>query len=128
MNQLDPVNVAIVLTAILFGPTVAGIVGPYAVILLAASVGAAWSLGRRDPSDTKIKAAWYFLKIDVTAILVTVAIANLIAKWLGHAESDWLLSPVALIIGGVGDDWPKLLRQVWFRFARLIEKRVGGNQ
>ena len=39
-NQLDPVSVAIAL---------ASIIGPYAVIIISATVGAAWALWRRDP-------------------------------------------------------------------------------
>lgn len=47
--NLDPVSVAIALASILFGPPLAAIIGPYAVILISATVGAAWALGRRDP-------------------------------------------------------------------------------
>lgn len=50
MNQLDPVNMAIALASVIFGPALAGVIGPYAVILIASTVGAAWSLGRRDQS------------------------------------------------------------------------------
>ena len=40
-SHLDPVNVAIALAGVLFGPTLATVVGPYAVIIIAATVGAA---------------------------------------------------------------------------------------
>ena len=48
-SQLDPVSVAIALAGVLFGPALAGIIGPYAVIIISATVGAAWALWRRDP-------------------------------------------------------------------------------
>jgi len=45
------VSVAIALAGVLFGPALASIIGPYAVIIIIISptVGAAWALGRRDP-------------------------------------------------------------------------------
>ena len=83
MNQLDPVNVSIALASVLFGPALAAVVGPYAVILIASTVGAAWALGRRDPS-ARIGAAWYFLRLNATAVLVTVGLASIAGLWMGH--------------------------------------------
>ena len=48
-SQLDPVSVAIALAGVLFGPALASIIGPYAVIIISPTVGAAWALWRRDP-------------------------------------------------------------------------------
>lgn len=101
MNQLEPTNVAIALASVLFGPTLAALVGPYAVILIASTVGAAWALGRRDPS-ARLGAAGYFLRLNVTALLVTVGLATLAGRWLGFDETNWMLAPIALLVGGVG--------------------------
>lgn len=125
-SQLDPVSVAIALASVLFGPPLAGIIGPYAVILISATVGAAWALGRRDPA-ARLGAAWYFLRLNATAVLVTVSIAKLAGIWLGVADHSWMLAPIALVVGGVGDDWPSVGRWLLVRIARIFERRAGGS-
>ena len=125
-NQLDPVNVAIALSSVLFGPALAGVIGPYAVIIIASTVGAAWALGRRDPS-ARLGAAWYFVRLNTTAVLVTVGLANLAGHWLGHEDTSWMLAPIALVVGGVGDDWPRMGQWVLERVARVLERRAGGD-
>lgn len=125
-NQLDPVSVAIALCGILFGPALAGIIGPYAVILISCTVGAGWALGRRDPA-ARLSAAWYFLRLNATAVVVTVSLAQLAGRWLGDDDHSWLLAPIALIVGGVGDDWPSLGRWLFLRWLRFTERRSGGD-
>lgn len=125
-HQLDPVNVAIAFASIAFGPTLAGIIGPYAVIIISATVGAAWALGRRDPA-TRVSAAWYFLRLNATAAIVTVSLAKLAGVWLGLEDSSWLLAPVALIIGGIGDDWPSVGKWLVSTIGRIFERRAGGG-
>lgn len=125
-NNLDPVSVAVAIAGVVFGPALAAIIGPYAVILIASTVGAAWALGRRDPS-ARLGAAWYFMRLNATAMLVTVGLANLAGKWLGHEDTSWMLAPIALIVGGVGDDWPRCGRWIFERIARVLERRAGGD-
>ena len=123
-SQLDPVNVAIALASIIFGPALASVIGPYAVIMMASTVGAAWSLGRREPGE-KWGAAWYFVRLNTTAILITVSLANLAAQWIGSQESEWMLAPIALAVGVIGDDWPRVGRWLIGRAGRLIDRRSG---
>lgn len=125
-NNLDPVNAAIALLAAFFGQTLAGIIGPYAVILIASTVGAAWSLGRREPS-TRGGAVGYFVLINATALLVTANAARALGAWLGHADSTWLLAPIALLVGGIGSDWPRIGRWALERAGRVIDSRTGGG-
>lgn len=125
-QQLDPVSVGIAVAGVIFGPALAGIIGPYAVIIISATVGAAWALGRRDPA-ARLGAAWYFLRLNATAVLVTVGLANLAARWLGVSDHTWLLAPIALIVGGVGDDWPRVGRWLLVRAGRLFERRTGSG-
>ena len=125
-SNLDPVSVAIALAGVLFGPALAAVVGPYAVIIISATVGAAWALGRRDP-DLTLGAAWYFLRLNATAVVVTVSLARLAGMWIGVEDLSWLLAPVALVVGGVGDDWPRLGRWMLVRAGRIFEHRVGGG-
>lgn len=122
-TNLDPVNVTVSLLAALIGPALAAIIGPYAVILIASTVGAAWALGRRDPT-AKFGAAAYFLRLNATAAVVTVGLASALGTWLGHDDPTWMLAPIALVIGGVGDDWPRLMLWLGRRAIRLVERRV----
>ena len=126
MNQLEPTNAAIAVASVLFGPVLAGYIGPYAVILIASTVGAAWALGRRD-QGARLGAAWYFLRLNATAVLLTVGLATLTGKWLGIEETSWMLAPIALIVGGVGDDWPRLGRWLFERAGRVLERKAGGD-
>ena len=128
LQQLDPVNVAIVAAGVIFGPALAEFIGPYAVIILCATLGAGWSLGLRQQRGFRLGAAWYFLRLNATAVIATVGLTTLAGRWLGIADPSWLLSPIALLVGGVGDDWPKLIRWLIARAGRLIERRVGAGE
>jgi hypothetical protein len=128
MNQthLDPVSVAIALASVIFGPAMAAIVGPYAVIIIAATVGAAWALGRRE-QGSRLGAVWYFMLMNGTAVMVTVSLAKLAGRYLGDTDPYWLLAPIALVVGGVGEDWPKVGRWAFSRVARVFERRLSGG-
>lgn len=125
-HQLDPINVAIAIASIVFGPTLAGVIGPYAVIIISATVGAAWALGRRDPAAS-LSAVWYFLRLNTTAAIVTVSLTKLVGMWLGLVDPSWLLAPVALVIGCVGDDWPAVGKWIVTAAGRMFERRAGGG-
>lgn len=125
-SHLDPVSVSIALASIIFGPALAGVIGPYSVILISSTVGAAWALGRRD-AGARLGAAWYFLRLNATAVLVTASLANLAARWIGADDSRWMLAPIALLVGCVGDDWPRVGRWLLVRAGRVLERRAGGG-
>lgn len=124
MRNLDPTAAATALVAALFGPELSQIIGPYAVIILAATAGAGWGLGRNGPMS-RSQGIWYFLKLNLTALLVTVPIASGVQYVLGWDEANWLLVPVALLIGGVGDSWPKVGEWFVSWLGRLLERRTG---
>lgn len=109
---------------LVFGPAISQIIGPYVVIILAAVCGAGWGLGRVGPM-TRTDALWYFLKLILTALLVTVPIASGVQYVLGWEEANWLLVPVALLVGGVGNSWPKVGEWFVAWIGRLLEKRSG---
>ena len=106
-NHTDVMQLFVILAASVFGPSMAAIIGPYILICFAAATGAGWSLGRREPKG-KASALFYFVRIVLTAILLTVAIANVAAGFLPKVEADVLVAPVALIIGLIGDDWYRI--------------------
>lgn len=127
-HQLDPVSVTVALFTVLMSPQLAELIGPYAVIILAASTGAAWSLGMRPPG-TRTSAIWYLMKLNLTAVLLVVGLAQLVLyTWPDFAGLKWMLAPIALVVGGVGDHWPTIGRWVLLRLARLVERRVGGQE
>ena len=115
MQQLDPTHVAITLASAMLAPALAEIVGPYVIIFIASTIGASWALGRQ-ATMSRLKALLFFLRINFTAAIVTASIASALAKQLGYAsgteEGLWLIAPIALVIGGVGDDWPALIHWV----------------
>lgn len=123
-SPLDIVAVATVLAAALFGsPSAAEIVGPYAVIVLAAIVGAAWSSSRRPPT-TRLGALLYVVLVVALAVLVTVPLAELAARYAG-VEARSMFAPVALVIGGIGPDWPGVVRWALGLLRGVLERRAG---
>lgn len=126
-SHLDPVSVAIAVASIIFGPALASVIGPYAVILMGSTVGAAWSLGRREKDAQQLRAVWYFLRLNATAVLVTVSLARLTGQWLGIDDPSWLLVPTAIVIGGIGDDWPRIGAWLLQRAGRMFERRTGSG-
>lgn len=115
MQQLDPTHVAITVASAVLAPALAEVVGPYVIIFIASTIGASWALGRQ-ASMSRLKALLLFLRINFTAAIVTSSIASALAEQLGYAsgtrEGLWLIAPIALVIGGVGDDWPALIHWV----------------
>ena len=115
MQHLDPTHVAVTVASAVLAPALADVVGPYVIIFIASTIGASWALGRQ-ATMTRLKALLFFLRINFTAAIVTASIANVLAKQLGYVsgtgEGLWLIAPIALVIGGVGDDWPALIHWV----------------
>ena len=101
---IDIVTVVIALASAAFGPELAAYVGPYAVILLGALLGAAWSASRKEPG-TRVSTLGHIALMVGWALMVTVPTALLAGKAFGW-ESKWLLGPVAVVIAGIGHDWP----------------------
>lgn len=115
----DFVAVMALLGSMLFSnPQVALAVAPYAAIFFAAMVGTMWSLSRRASDVTaghRWRGAAFMMRVVGAAMIVTIPIATWVAPKLGIPQERYLVAPVALLIGAVGDaeDWRKLL--VWVR-------------
>ncbi len=110
-DQLSFVSVVTMITSIIFTPELAAVIGPYAVILIAASTGAAFGLGRRGPS-TRMDALRFYIRMNFLAALLTILICNLLETYVFRTEVKWALIPVALAIGWIGDDWPRVFAWV----------------
>lgn len=112
-SNLDIVYVMVTILTALFGPQMASILGPFAVIVLSSIGGAAWSVGRRPTAMRTISSdAFFFFRLSITAIMVTGGIAVFAERWTGAGTRQWTLPVIALLIGAVGDDWPAVGR--WF--------------
>jgi hypothetical protein len=115
-SNLDVVYVVISILTVLFGPSMAAIVGPFAVIVLSAVGGAAWSVGRRPSALRTIGSdVFFFGRLAITAVMVTGGIAVFVERWTGAGTRQWTLPVIALLIGAIGDDWPGVGR--WFAGA-----------
>lgn len=110
-STTDIVGVCVLLASLIFSSSVAAVVGPYMVILIASTIGASFSLARR-PKSTRGAALWYFARINGLAALLTVGMAAALAAYWPDVSERVLLAPIALLVGFVGDDWPKLLARV----------------
>lgn len=135
MNQLDPVNVAVLAFAALIGSTeLAQIIGPYAVICIMAAIGAAWSLGGTKGLNW-IQSLGYFFLIVMTAIITTFYITQGIIHFLGSYfpkdaqgnPTTWLLGGVALFIGGVGTNWKGVSKILVDKFKDKVKSLFGGK-
>lgn len=127
-QQLDPVSVSVAIAGVLVGPGLADLVGPYAVIILAATTGAGWSLSKRE-SVPRWTAVLFFLRLNALAVLITVGLATLATKvWPTMGDVNWMLAPISLLVGGIGDDWPQVGRWIVERIGRRVDGPTGGGQ
>jgi len=107
------------------GPALAGVIGPYAVIIIAALAGASWALSDETATNTT-SALWFLLRITITAAVLTSVVVALLERYLlpgGNEASRWLIAPVAFGIGWVGRDWPTLLRWLGSLLSRIAAAR-----
>lgn len=125
---IDIVSLAIALAGLIFGQELAQMIGPYAVIMMGASLGAVISASRLEPGTGMHWAAHLGFFVTL-ALLVTVPLAYWLERQLGF-ESKWLFGPVAILVAGIGQDWPLLVRWALGQARRLAEgwvTRRGGN-
>lgn len=117
-TPLDIVTVSIALATWVVGAEVAQIVGPYSVIIAGAIGGATWSASSR-PRESRGAALRYVLWMVGLALIATVPLAELIARWTEIAPR-WMFAPIAVIVAA-RPDW--VVRQA----RRLIEARTSGG-
>lgn len=121
----DAVGFGVFLAGLVYAPNVAEVVGPYVVIVSASIIGASFALKRREKT-ARLAALWYFLRVAGLAVLITVSLAGIGSTYYSSLTERVLITPVALVIGAIGDDWPKLLRAV-VRFIFRTGDLARGN-
>lgn len=124
MNSHPPdiVSLAILtLGAWVVSPAVAQAVGPYIVIALGGLLGSAWSATRRD--TTSVRGAFFHIIMwTLFSCMTAVPAAMWLGAWAGY-DTKWFLGPVAIIIGGVGHDWPQVFRWGFGVVRSVIESK-----
>ncbi len=124
-SNLDIVYLMVSILSALFGPEMAAIVGPFAVIFLSSIGGAAWSVGRRPPEMRTVgNDIFFFTRLVITAMVVTGGIAVFAERWTGPDTRQWTLPVIALLIGAVGDDWPTVGRSAMQIVGRWATKKA----
>lgn len=128
-QPLDVVTLAVALGAGVFGPELAAIVGPYAVIVVASALGAGWSASRIEVR-TKGAMAWHMGKMIGLALIVTVPLAEITAREFGY-PLNWVLGPLATGIGALGPDgigflWREVIGAVLGNLRTWLAGRLGG--
>lgn len=123
--NLEPTAAVTLLLTAAFGPVLAGIIGPYSVIIICALVGGGWSLSRREPTD-RGSATIFLLLITSSATFLTVGASYILNHlWLSLESATWLLAPVSMLIGIIGHDWPRVGKWLVGPISRWIEDKFG---
>ena len=102
---------------ILLGP----VIGPWVAVILASFAGGMWAIGKAD-TETRLNAFVMLVRIVMTALVLTGAVATLAADYL-QSLGEHILPAVAFSIGLVGDKFG-LLREVAFKKLRSV---IGGQ-
>jgi hypothetical protein len=125
--SLDIVAVFIAIATVIFGRDMASIIGPYAVIFLGAMLGGMWSATRRE-SKGPMSTAIYLFGIVLMSLLFTVPVAEFVARHTDSKDARQFFAPAALLIAGIGPDWPSVVRWLISLARIVIERRAGVQQ
>ena len=112
MNQqpvLDIVGLFVFIAALIFSSEVAAVVGPYMVIVVAATLGASFKVARREKT-TRTSAVLFFLRVVGMAVILTVALALVLNSYRPDLSPRVTVAPIALLIGFI--DWPWALSKI----------------
>lgn len=116
----DAVGLGIFLASLIYAPSVAAVIGPYLVIIICSVLGASFAVKRREKT-TRTAAFTYFLRVAGVATMITVGLAQVVAKFYDGWDERALIAPIALLIGGAGDDFPELLRAAVRKAFALLD-------
>lgn len=124
---IDVIGLFVFISSVIFSADVAAIIGPYVAIVVAAAIGASFSLARRDQSS-RVNALLFFLRVCGLAVLVAGAAAAFLSRVHPVLTERALLAPVAFAIGLIGEDWSDLRRWA-LEYARdLFFRKRGGDR
>lgn len=122
---LDIVTVSVAVFSFAFGPS--GVVlGAYAVIVLSALGGAAWSSASR-----AVSTRWATLQHVAFCVGLALLLTVPLAGWLqAHAglEMRWTLGPIAALIAAKPDWVLRRIADAWNAFSRNKTGKEGSEQ
>ena len=122
----DVIGLFVFLATLLFSQEVAAVVGPYMVIVIAASIGGSFALARREPEESRLHAVWFFFRVVGLAVLMTAGIAYAVSVWHPEFSPRLTVAPIALVLGYI--EWPTLLAKIVRGvFAAIDLTRDKGN-
>ena len=97
--------------------------GPYALIVFAALAGALWPLSASE-TISKAAGAKLLLRCTLTAVALTSALALVLqSKW--QIPATEALSPVAFVIGALGNGWRPVFEAVGSGLSLLVARISG---
>lgn len=128
MNQTDltPVHVFTQLASLVFGMSVAVIVGPYIVIGIGAMGGAAVMIMQRE-GDGNLRAFVYFLGSALMAIVMTVPLSLAAASFWGAINETWLFAPVSFGLGFIGDKYPAIISWAGSKISAFVDVMIAAR-
>ncbi|HLO65040.1 MAG TPA: hypothetical protein VK165_18930 [Azonexus sp.] len=110
-----------VIAVALLGP----MFGPYALIVFAALAGAMWPLSAARTESMR-DGAWLLMRCTLTAVVLTVFLANLLERFWEIPKLE-TLGPVAFLIGGLGNGWRPVLDSIG-EVLNAVVVRARGQQ
>lgn len=119
----DILAVVTAIAMLVFSADVAHMVGPYLLIIMASAVGASWTVKRQDKT-TRVAALWFFLKVCMSAVLLTGLTSALISGFHADLNERSLLVPVAFGLGAIGSDWKPFLLWVGRKIGQVIDTLI----
>ena len=97
--------------------------GPYALIVFAALAGALWPLSASE-TISKAAGAKLLLRCTLTAVALTYAMALVLqSQW--QIPATEALSPVAFVIGALGNGWRPVFEAVGSGLSLLVARISG---
>jgi len=124
-HNFNPVELAILALSTLFAKPLADALGPIAVIIVFAAVGAGWAISRHEAPMTVAGILLFLGRVVLTALAVTALAAETISRYFSPLPAAWFIGPLALIIGAIGDDWTTIGRWAIARVAAMIQRKTG---
>lgn len=106
--SLDPIEVARLLAGIFLSQNLAAVIGPYAVIILAAMGGAAFGLANAAPTG-RYGSFFFFTWATVLSVLFTVPLATWVATYNDRWDAQWFFIPLAALLSYTADRWKDLV-------------------
>ncbi|MDH1827166.1 hypothetical protein [Delftia tsuruhatensis] len=118
--QIDPISAAVAVASVVFAPAVAHVVGPYLVILFASTIGASFALVARERTSG-FNSVLFFVRVNGLSVLLTYSVSAVVNAGYPIEDQRAWFSPVAFVIGFIGDRWPAVMGWAARKVSRLVD-------